>query len=927
MFKPFKTPLLKYHPQRSSQSKENDAILESPPRRKTASNYILPGESSTEVFEISSKKTNKPAICSDNSEGYYLVLWRNFTTKKHKTWDGDGVLSIFGGFARLQDISGKEMGKVAFKDPLLPGSNLSVGGKDIEIDSIITKSDFEAGKPFIQSSSKRKPSSSDGNSLAPKRICTKLSLSKNESSLDSHKEITPRAEIPVKSFYTQKTKQNLITGVNFKSPLLPKQIKSRVRASISAPRHDPNAPGAVLMKRPIEVPKGKEVMDVVLDPFLSQHLREHQKEGVKFLYECVMGIRDFNGNGAILADEMGLGKSLTTIALLWTLLKQSPIQGCTRIIEKALIVCPATLIGNWKKEFTKWLGNERIGVFIIDGKRNKLTDFTHGKSYSVMVVGYEKLRSIQEELKKGIGIDIVIADEGHRLKTAQNKSAQAIRSLITPRKIILSGTPIQNDLSEFFEMVDFVNPGLLGTYKAFAKEFEVPIMKSRQPEASKKDVELGIARQEELSLLTQVFILRRTSEILSKYLPSRTEYILFCKPTQAQVQVYQHVLASPSFGNILGSPEASLHLITLLKKVCNAPCLLANKNINSSMNSKVSELLDEIPTKLLKLSSLKASAKIRVLDQLLNQLSQNTSEKIVIVSNYTSTLDLLSQHLTSKSLSYLRLDGKTPTSKRQDLVDIFNKTSASKNFAFLLSAKAGGAGINLIGASRLVLFDVDWNPATDLQAMARIHRDGQKKPVKIYRFLLGGGIDEKIYQRQTTKMGLAESVVDGKKNDASFSSQELRDLFRLDLNSECQTHDLLDCNCKGRGTNPIPLLNLTEAPLDDSISVTSEEDDSDLVYPIVNKIVPGTRANVDALEQQLEDDLEKNRSKKSKKSMQALMLYHHFDSSLFQESVNNSDFTIKNSINIQKNLGDDILANILKDQTNIAYIFSRKNGA
>lgn len=926
MFKPFRTPLLKNHPERPSESKGYDTVLESPPRRKTAHNHTPPCVSAHEVLEKTSKTIKKPEICLDNSEGYYLVLWRNFTTKKHKTWDGDGVLSIVGGYARLQDISGKEMGKVAFKDPLLPGSCLSVGGKDIEVDSIITKSDFEAGKPFIQSSSKRKQSSSDGNSLVPKRICKSFSLSKNDSLLDSQKENSFRAEIPVKSFYSQKIKQNLITGVNFKSPLLPSKLKPRTRIPVSAPKHDPNAPGAVLMKRPTEIPKGREVMDVVLDPFLSQHLREHQKEGVKFLYECVMGIRDFNGNGAILADEMGLGKSLTTIALLWTLLKQSPIQGCTRIIEKALIVCPVTLIGNWKKEFTKWLGNERIGVFIMDGKRNKLTDFTHGKSYSVMVVGYEKLRSIQEELKKGIGIDIVIADEGHRLKTAQNKSAQAIRSLTTPRKIILSGTPIQNDLSEFFEMVDFVNPGLLGTYKTFAKEFEVPIMKSRQPEATKKDVERGIARYEELSLLTQAFILRRTSEILARYLPSRTEYVLFCKPTQAQIQVYQHVLASPCFGNILGSPEASLQLITLLKKVCNAPCLLANKKFNSSINPKVSELLDVIPTKLLKLCPLNASAKVRVLDQLLNQISQNTSEKIVIVSNYTSTLDLLSQHLTSKSLSYLRLDGKTPTSKRQDLVDIFNKTSASKNFAFLLSAKAGGAGINLIGASRLVLFDIDWNPATDLQAMARIHRDGQKKPVKIYRFLLSGGIDEKIYQRQTTKMGLAESVVDGKKNDASFSLQELRDLFRLDLNSECQTHELLDCDCKGYGTIPLPLSNFNEAPIDDRISDTSEEDDSDLVYPILNKIVPGTRANVDALEQQLKDNLENNRSKKSKKSMPALMLYQHFDSRFFQESANNPDHEIEDNKNIQKNLGDDILANILKDQTNIAYIFSRKNG-
>ncbi|KAI6246511.1 DNA repair and recombination protein RAD54B [Erysiphe necator] len=936
MFKPFKPPLLKKHPQSTYQSKEDEKILESPPNRKISTSPIRPvsgaadNHSSSEVpaqevSDVFSKKINKPKLFSENAEGYYLVLWRNFTTKKHKTWDGDGVLSIYGGFARLQDISGKDIGKTAFKDPLLPGSCLSVGGKEIEVDSIITKADFEAGKPFIQSPSKRKSSFSDSNSLVPKRPCTTISVSKNTLALDCHKVNSLKAEIPVKSFYAHKSNQSLAISANFKSPLMPNLLKSKGKAPIVTPRHDPNVPGAVVMKRPTEVPQGKEIIDVVIDPFLSQHLRDHQKEGVKFLYECIMGFRDFNGNGAILADEMGLGKSLTTIALLWTLLKQSPFQGCARIIQKALIVCPVTLIGNWKKEFLKWLGNERIGVFIMDGRRNKITDFTHGKSYSVMIVGYEKLRSIQEELKKGIGVDIVIADEGHRLKTAQNKSAQAIRSLSTPRKIILSGTPIQNDLSEFFEMVDFVNPGLLGTYKAFTKEFEIPIMKSRQPEASKKDIKLGTARHKELSSLTQVFILRRTSEILTKYLPSRTEYIIFCKPTEVQVKVYQHVLASPSFGNILGSPEASLQLITLLKKVCNAPSLLANKITNLSVNSKVSELLDVIPIKLLQIPPSIASAKLRVLDQLLNQLSQCTPEKIVIVSNYTSTLDLLSQHLTSKSLPYLRLDGKTPTSKRQDLVETFNKTPASKSFAFLLSAKAGGAGLNLIGASRLVLFDVDWNPATDLQAMARIHRDGQKRPVKIYRFLLRGGIDEKIYQRQTNKMGLAESVVDGKKNDSSFSYQELRDLFRLDLNSKCQTHDLLDCGCKGYGTNSLPEPNICENSIDDSLSITSEDDDSDLVYPIVNKIVPGTRANVDAIEQELVDKIEKNRSEKSKNKMQALMLYQHFDASLFQEKDNFCYQEKENSTTLYNKLGDDILAKTLIEQTNIAYIFSRKN--
>src|SRR2546430_1243279 len=184
-----------------------------------------------------------------------------------------------------------------------------------------------------------------------------------------------------------------------------------------------------------------------------------------------------------------------------------------------------------------------------------------------MIIGYEKLRTVQDELKKSDCVDIVIADEGHRLKTAQNKSAQAIKSLDTTRRIILSGTPIQNDLSEFFVMVDFVNPGLLGTYATFKKEFEVPIVKSRQPAAPKRDIERGTTRSEELASLTKMFILRRTADILSKYLPPKTEYVLFCRPTRAQVDVYKAVIGSPSFGKLIAGSDSSLQLITDRKSV------------------------------------------------------------------------------------------------------------------------------------------------------------------------------------------------------------------------------------------------------------------------------------------------------------------------------------------------------------------------
>ncbi|RDW71267.1 hypothetical protein BP6252_07830 [Coleophoma cylindrospora] len=946
MFKPFKPPAFKAAPNPalvdltvSDEERQTppakrrrllvDVVEDSPPRKQTPATFIGASSPRKPLAIVKSSNADLPIQFSPpleaavGSEGYFMVLWRKFTTKKHKTWDGDGVLSVQGGYAMLQDISGRDMGRCRWNSPLLPGSTLSIGGKDVEIDDLIPKADFLAGKPFLKGAAK--PAPAIGNAVNPKKISLptpslKTLLNKQKEAVDG--EDNDSVEISAKSFYGSAFK-SAATKAQFKNPLLSSTVLSQNKGGAPTPRHDPKMPGALVMQRPKDVPKGKQVVDVVVDPFLNQHLRPHQKEGIKFLYECVMGMRSFNGQGAILADEMGLGKTLQTIALLWTLLKQNPIHGGSEgVIKKALIVCPVTLIVNWKKEFRKWLGNERIGVFVADSQKVRLTDFTHGKSYSVMIIGYEKLRSVQDELKKGSGIDIVVADEGHRLKTASNKSAQAIKALNTDRRIILSGTPIQNDLSEFYTMVDFVNPGLLGTYNTFKKEFDGPILKSRQPGASKKDLEKGNAREEELSSTTKQFILRRTAEVLEKYLPSKTEYVLFCKPTSAQAQLYQNVLKSPVFGTVLGSSEASLQLITILKKVCNAPSLLVRKaNDVAPSNSNVAQLLESIPNEILKQSPLQASSKFRVLDRLLRHLSTNTSEKIVIVSNYTSTLDLLGNHITALGLSFLRLDGSTPSAKRQEYVDIFNKTSASRNFAFLLSAKSGGVGLNLIGASRLILFDVDWNPATDLQAMARIHRDGQKRPVRIYRFLMSGGMDEKIYQRQVSKMGLADSVVDGKKNEASFSAEELRDLFRLNLDAGCQTHDLLGCDCKGLGTRNIESMS-QDFGEDDGTDM--ENSDSDESFP-ASRLIPASQYNAEEQDREMREYASK---RKGKGRMQALMQYCHIDTSAFLgETTDVFGHDVDGVADLKRSIDDDILIKVLEDKVcKIGYVFARKQG-
>ncbi|KAL7750806.1 helicase [Sorochytrium milnesiophthora] len=711
---------------------------------------------------------------------------------------------------------------------LSEGETIVFGGREIEISGIISASDYQSGKCFR-------------NGKAPE---TGLSLSGSMS----------KGAFVNKGFRSHATDLSSAAGGRPASPAMAPRVPQ--------PRHDPLAPGAVVMPRPLAEhqrlfnrPK-RHIVDVVLDPVLSVYLRPHQHEGVRFLYECTMQMKDYDGSGAILADEMGLGKTVQTISLIWTLLKQNPYYGDS-VIKRALIVCPASLVNNWEKEFKKWLGDERVRVFPVQQKTN-VRDFLAGRIYSVMIVGYEKLRAIQDLLKDG-GFDLIVCDEGHRLKSAQIKTSMAIRSIPTKRRVILSGTPIQNDLAEYFAMVDFVNPGVLGSYQAFKNIYEEPIVRGRQSGASAAERELGETRSEELSRLTGMFVLRRTAEINVKYLPKKTEDVVFCRLSELQLSVYRALLASPFFRKTYNlstatyaDAEASgqnvLVCITLLKKLCNAaellfaedgdslkaddsqsksPTATKRKREEDGDASDASDMEAEydfidrslsrgILDEALKLAKVKVSkkkclqdesGKIAFLRSLVNAVFATSDEKVVVVSNFTQTLDILSRFFKEQAIECYRLDGSTPSGKRQKLVDDFNKPTNAVR-VFLLSSKAGGVGLNLVGASRLVLYDIDWNPSVDLQAMSRIWRDGQTRPVRIYRLLSTGSIEEKIYQRQLTKQGLSAHVLGDAKgggvqaqkssnNNNQFTDEELKAIFTLHETTDCYVHDSIKCKCGG----------------------------------------------------------------------------------------------------------------------------------
>ncbi|XP_032323934.1 DNA repair and recombination protein RAD54B isoform X2 [Camelus ferus] len=551
------------------------------------------------------------------------------------------------------------------------------------------------------------------------------------------------------------------------------------------------------------------IVDVVVDPHLVYHLRPHQKEGIIFLYECVMGMRVNGRCGAILADEMGLGKTLQCISLIWTLQCQGPYGG-KPVIKKTLIVTPGSLVNNWRKEFQKWLGRERIKVFTVD-QDHKVDEFAKSPFYSVLIISYEMLLRSLDQIKS-IKFDLLICDEGHRLKNSAIKTTTALISLSCEKRIILTGTPVQNDLQEFFALIDFVNPGILGSLSSYRKIYEEPIIISRQPSASEEEKELGERRAAELTCLTGLFILRRTQEVINKYLPPKIENVVFCRPGALQIELYRKLLNSQAVRFCLqGLLENSSHLICIgaLKKLCNHPCLLFSSVKEKEHSSTWDEneerhlyegLISVFPADYNPLTvTEEESGKLQVLSKLLAAVHElRPAEKVVLVSNYTKTLDILQEVCKRHRYACTRLDGQTPISQRQQIVDGFN-SKYSSDFIFLLSSKAGGVGLNLIGGSHLILYDIDWNPATDIQAMSRVWRDGQKHPVHIYRLLTTGTIEEKIYQRQISKQGLSGAVVDLTKTSEhiQFSVEELKNLFTLHENSHCVTHDLLDCECTG----------------------------------------------------------------------------------------------------------------------------------
>lgn len=685
----------------------------------------------------------------DDDRRYFNVVWCKQSTRKHKKWEGDGVLILrpSSRLAILKDPQGKDIGRESSMpmSKLMSaecGSMLSFAGKQVEIMDEISSAQYKKAED------------------------------KEEIEVDERPQIVTPVVPKFKPFAIP-ARIGLGTVFEHAKPS-------------NKPMFDPEAQDVLVMPKPPCTLENKDsLVDVVVDPHLYRQLRPHQRDGVTFLYQCVMGLRQSDNYGAILADEMGLGKTLQSITLIWTLLKQGPWSG-KPVVKRVLILAPSSLVKNWQAEFNKWLGSERIQVYAVDAS-TRVGEYVKRPHQPVLIMSYEMFTRSYDDLLSHLHFDLIVCDEGHRLKNNQVKASQTLAQMTTDRRVVLTGTPLQNDLKEFYAIVNVVSPGALGSPAQFARNFEEPIVRSKQPEATAEEVELGSERTEEMGQLTGQFILRRTQDILSRYLPPKVEYVLFTPPSALQVHLYQSTLEG--FGDYLnGDSKCILASIMQLRKVCNHPSLAGDF---------------QVPPELESLTYEEQGSKLAVVSGLLWSLRETSpGEKIVLVSISTQVLDVLQELCQHYNYPWLRLDGSTSTEQRQHVVTRFN-SPYSQDFVLLLSSKAGGTGLNLIGASRILLYDMDWNPAHDLQAMARVWRDGQKKRVHIYRLVTAGTVEEKIFQRQTTKQGLGGGVMEAAvaSNKFHFSSDDLKDLFTFNGEAKCDTHTLLACSCDGSGSN------------------------------------------------------------------------------------------------------------------------------
>ncbi|RMZ09092.1 hypothetical protein D0860_04376 [Hortaea werneckii] len=519
-------------------------------------------------------------------------------------------------------------------------------------------------------------------------------------------------------------------------------------------------------------------------------LFDYQKTGVQWLWELYS-----QQVGGIIGDEMGLGKTIQVIAFL------AGLHYAGKLTKPIIVVCPATVMKQWVNEFHRWWPPLRVSILhtsgsgMLDVKREErieddleMLDYrrtsTQPKGHKaakrvvdrvvreghVLVTTYSGLQTYAELLIP-TDWEYAVLDEGHKIRNPNTAITIYCKELRTHNRLILSGTPMQNNLTELWSLFDFVFPMRLGTLVAFRAQFEIPIKQGGYANASNLQVETAMKCAETLKEAISPYLLQRYKVDVASDLPKKSERVLFCKLTKLQRDAYEWFLNSEEMKSILDGKRQALYGVDILRKLCNHPDLVEHKTLSKKQGYSY--------------GSGAKSGKMQVVKALLEIWKRN-GHKTLLFAQHRIMLDILESFVGSiPGFKYRRMDGNTSIKDRQDLVDEFNKSPDLD--VFLLTTKVGGLGVNLTGADRVIIYDPDWNPSTDVQARERAWRLGQKREVEIYRLMTAGTIEEKIYHRQIFKQFLTNKILRDPKQRQTFQLRDLHDLFTLGESKDGET--------------------------------------------------------------------------------------------------------------------------------------------
>uniref|UniRef100_A0A8C4F387 BTAF1 RNA polymerase II, B-TFIID transcription factor-associated n=1 Tax=Dicentrarchus labrax TaxID=13489 RepID=A0A8C4F387_DICLA len=551
---------------------------------------------------------------------------------------------------------------------------------------------------------------------------------------------------------------------------------------------------------------GRKLENYKIPVPIKAELRKYQQDGVNWL----SFLNKYKLHG-ILCDDMGLGKTLQSICILagdhyLRAQEYAKTKAADCSPMPSLVVCPPTLTGHWVDEVGKFCTKEFLHPLHYTGPPTERMRLQHQvKKHNLIVASYDVVRN-DIDFFRNIKFNYCILDEGHVIKNGKTKLSKAIKQLAANFRIILSGTPIQNNVLELWSLFDFLMPGFLGTERQFAARYGKPILASRDAKSSSREQEAGVLAMEALHRQVLPFLLRRMKEDVLQDLPPKIIQDYYCNLSPLQVQLYEDFAKSRAKASVEDSIstasteeeekpklKATGHVfqaLQYLRKLCNHPSLVL-----TPQHPEYKRITEQLTSQNTTLRDIQHAPKLSALKQLLLDCGLGGSggseggteavvaqHRVLIFCQLKSMLDIVEHDLLKPklpSVTYLRLDGSVQAGLRHSIVSRFNNDPSID--VLLLTTHVGGLGLNLTGADTVVFVEHDWNPMRDLQAMDRAHRIGQKRVVNVYRLITRGTLEEKIMGLQKFKMSIANTVIS--QDNASMQSMEtgqLLNLFTLD---------------------------------------------------------------------------------------------------------------------------------------------------